>query len=246
MKYHIKTISDALYILSKDEIKINDLYYNSKYNEILIAKNRDVISQAYWKNEDYKILKVIASYPKIDNISKIKKKYLAILSLMENQHTNLNLDKICKNYKTKPNTALKNAAYRYNEELIQKPKTITIDCNSCEIQNCRDCYENSYDKNLTDQLKVQLDNINIEELYKGILSMIKSDTFDANDWIYEVSSGYRGYRSTKTSEWLYEDIFLRKKQMYENYIDEFIKINITTKLKSTILDFIKSEKLKNK
>lgn len=49
--------------------------------------------------------------------------------------------------------------------------------------------------------------------------------FIPDDWAFERSSGYAGYRNTKTSEWLYANVYLNRLDMWTrhttgNYFDD--------------------------
>ena len=53
--------SHHLYITSDEEIELGGPFFHSKYNDILFATERDVDSQQDWRDEDYRIEKVLGS-----------------------------------------------------------------------------------------------------------------------------------------------------------------------------------------
>lgn len=46
---------------------------------------------------------------------------------------------------------------------------------------------------------------------------MKPQDFNINDWIFETSSGFAGYRNVITNEWIYQSDYLEQKKLKESY-----------------------------
>jgi hypothetical protein len=69
---------------------------------------------------------------------------------------------------------------------------------------------------------------------------MKPQDFNINDWVFEVSSGFTGYRNIHTNEWIYDtDYFERKRIKYshEKWQDIMLEYSLETTNES-LFDFL--------
>ena len=53
------------------------------------------------------------------------------------------------------------------------------------------------------------------------LKKTRTIDFEYNDWDFEISSGYNGYRNKKTNEWVYQEDFNKVKDRHDAYVKDY-------------------------
>lgn len=229
-----------IYITNGEELTLNGYHFNSKYgDEPQKTNQRDIDSKKYWEEENYYIIKIVLTNDPtliVDGVQELTEEQLKeIVSRYPLDYVEVSNDYLAwkKNDGDKPLNEFYSLSFS-TENIINN----WLDKNGTkEINKGAEMEAERYNKLISDFENMEgiissmfddKDWIKFERFVERQEKDNQEALNNKDNWEFERSSGYAGYRNKMTSDWIYKDKYLEKfaeKDKTEKlYTEEEVKI----------------------
>lgn len=187
-----------IYITNIEDLTLGGYHFNSKYgDEPQKTVQRDIDSRKYWEEEDYFISKIVLTNDTSlieDGVQEVNSSFLSFYAENKPDYVEVSSERIDGSYCDETDT------YKYDTIFPQK--------------ETKQEYSDSYNEKDDELLNKTVSKYLKEKQKEHLIKIMKSDEElglyeNKENWIFERSSGYAGYRNTETNEWIYEDDYLK-------------------------------------
>lgn len=202
-----------IYITNEEELTLNGYHFNSKYgDEPQKTNQRDIDSKKYWEEEDYYIIKIILTNdPKliVDGIQELTEEQLKqIVSRYPLDYVEVKREEDGQFIEYSADGSVEKGVYEnysicFNSFFAEKIESSRTEDSKIlrEFELINGCKLEDFDAK---------DWIKFERFVERREKENKEDFNNKDNWEFERSSGYAGYRNEMTGDWIYEKEYLEK------------------------------------